>query len=143
MGTYSGGSYWDSLRSTYAQDHTLGTERPTWARGLGASALTVMIQSSGILYGTAQACCGPAQAASLNLPSAEGRQMTPCNERIRVVYDQNIARTHCADQESTARAQATRGPSKAGRMGLTGHRADSQAGQLDPCTCVKVFSPVL
>lgn len=87
MGTYSGGS----LRSTYAQDHTLGTERPTWARGLGASTLMVMIQSSGILYGTAQACCGPAQAASLNLPSTEGRQMTPCNERIRVVYDQNIA----------------------------------------------------
>lgn len=91
MGTYSGGSYWDSLRSTYAQDHTLGTERPTWARGLGASALMVTIQSSGILYDTAQACCGPAQAVSLNLPSAEGRQMTRCNERIRVVYDQNIA----------------------------------------------------
>lgn len=92
MGTYSGGSYWDSVRSTHAQDHTPGTERPTWGRGLGAAVLTVTIQSSGIQYGTAQARCGPAQAASLNLPPAEGRQMTSRNERIRVVYDQNIAK---------------------------------------------------
>lgn len=90
MGTYAGGSYWDSVTSTY--DHTPGTERPTWARGLGAAALKVMIQSSGILYSTTQARCGPAQAAALNLPPAEGRQMTPCNERICVVCDQNIAK---------------------------------------------------
>lgn len=85
-GHNSSGSHWNSVRSAEAPDFALGTERPTWARGLGAFGLTVMTQSSGILYGTIQAHCGPAQAASLNLPPAEGsnpgRQTTLCNEVV-------------------------------------------------------------
>lgn len=45
--------------------------------------------------------------------------MTLCKERMCVVYDQNISKNSLCRSGIHSQAQASRGPIRAGKMGLT------------------------